>query len=128
MKLFFVLFNVKSNICLDEDSKVEEKEKEDDDIDDLDIEAGVIRATREIQEAPPPMEPFFSLEEKNSEGLECWYILRDLYLHMIVDIMGVVSKNRIVNISISSHMMTVVMSRCIYIIVTLFVELIEKLD
>ena len=128
MKLFFLLFNVKSNICLDENSKVEEKEKIDDDVDEFDIEAGIVRTTREIQEAPPPMEPFFSLEEENSEGLECWYILRDLYLYMIVDITGVVSKIKIVNISTSSDIMSVVMSRCIYIIVTLFVELIKKLD
>jgi hypothetical protein len=63
------------------------------------------------------MEPFFSLEEENSEGLECWYILHDLCLYMIVDITGVVSKIIIVNISISSDMMSVVMSRCIYVIV-----------
>jgi len=36
---------------------------------------------------------------------------------MIVDITGVVSKIIIVNISISSDMMSVVMSRCIYVIV-----------
>ncbi|CAC5357583.1 RECQL4 [Mytilus coruscus] len=45
------------------------EEKEEDDFDDLDVEAGVVRNTREQPDTPPPMEPFFTMEESRSQDI-----------------------------------------------------------
>ncbi|XP_052059917.1 ATP-dependent DNA helicase Q4-like [Mytilus californianus] len=46
-----------------------QEEKEEDDFDDLDVEAGVVRNTREQPDTPPPMEPFLTMEECRSQDI-----------------------------------------------------------